>query len=98
MSGSAIQQHPNAAWRDLDGEVVIISPQDSVLHELNETASFIWKHATGEKSAEEIAVLLAEEFEVDPATAAADTQELVQHLLGKQLLVCASADDRSTRE
>lgn len=85
------QQHPNAAWRELQGEVVVISPEDSVLHELNETASFIWRHATGEHTAEEIAGRMADEYEVDRATALADACELVNHLEQRKLLVCAEA-------
>mgnify|MGYP001608224643 CR=1 FL=1 len=82
------QQHPNAAWREVEGQVVIISPEDSVLHELNETASFIWKQATGEHTAEEIARRMADEFNVDGETALADACELVNHLEQKKLLVC----------
>lgn len=83
------KQHPNAAWREVEGEVVIISPEDSVLHELNATASFIWKQATGEISTEEISERLAGEFEVSDETALADTRELVQYLTDKKLLVPA---------
>lgn len=79
-------QNPLAAWREIDGVVVVISPEDSVLHELNPTAGFIWKHATGERTAEEIARLLADEFEVDAATALADTRELIAELAAKKLL------------
>jgi len=84
-------QHPNAAWREVDGEVVIISPEDSVLHELNETASFIWKHATGDLRAEEIAGQLASEFDVNGETALLDTCELVNHLEQQKLLCIAEA-------
>jgi len=79
-------QNPLAAWREIDGVVVVISPEDSVLHELNPTAGFIWKHATGERTAEEIAVLLAAEYDVDAPTALADTRELIAELAGKKLL------------
>ena len=79
--------HPNAAWREIDGEVVIISPEDSVLHELNETASFIWKQATGELTGRQIAERLAEEYDVEPSAALADAAELLDHLERKNLLV-----------
>lgn len=79
-------QHPLAAWREIDGAVVIISPHDSVLHELNETAGFIWKQATGRLTVEEIAALLAQEFDVDEAAALADTRALLAELAGKRLL------------
>ena len=85
------RQHPNAAWREVEGSVVIISPEDSVLHELNETASFIWKRATGEHSVPQIAAQLAAEFEVDAATAEHDTAELLEQFTNKRLLA-AEAD------
>jgi len=87
-------QNPLAAWREIEGVVVIISPEDSVLHELNPTASFIWKHSTGERTAEEIARLLAEEFEVDFPTAVADTCELLQELQRRNLLQITAAEVR----
>lgn len=79
-------QNPLAAWREIDSVVVVISPEDSVLHELNPTAGFIWKHSTGERTTEEIARLLADEFEVEVATALADTRELIAELAAKKLL------------
>ena len=79
-------QNPLAAWREIDGIVVVISPEDSVLHELNPTAGFIWKRATGERTTEEIARLLADEYEVDVATALADTREMIAELAAKKLL------------
>ncbi len=82
-------QNPLAAWRELEGQVVIMSPEDSVLHELNETASFIWKRANGERCIEEIASELSAEFEVDQATALLDTQALLSELFAKRLLADA---------
>ncbi|MCL4523106.1 MAG: PqqD family protein [Acidobacteria bacterium] len=79
-------QNPLAAWREIDGVVVVISPEDSILHELNPTAGFIWKHATGERTTEEIARLLADEYEVDAVTALADTRDMLAELAAKKLL------------
>jgi hypothetical protein len=90
-------QNPVAAWRELEGEVVIISPEDSVLHELNSTGSFIWKHADGRRSVEEIARLLAAEFAVDQATALADTRALVAELCEKRLLLADASATEAPR-
>lgn len=78
--------NPMLAWREIEGEVVIISPEESMLHELNQTASFIWKQLDGKRTMEEIARLLAQEFEVPVEQALADTEELVAQLQEKQLL------------
>ena len=79
-------QNPQAAWREIDGVVVVISPTDSVLHELNSTGSFIWKQANGERTVEEIAAQVAEEFDVSAEVALADTRAFLEMLAEKKLL------------
>lgn len=78
--------NPQLAWREIEGRVVVISPEDSMVHELNETASFIWKHADGTRSVGEIANLLSLEFRVEPAQAKLDTEELLRMLAQKGLV------------
>lgn len=85
MNGN-ITFNPRLAWREIEGRVVVISPEDSVVHELNETASFIWKHADRGRSVNEIANLLSLEFRVEASQARSDTEELVQMLLQKGLV------------
>ena len=87
ISGCAWTKNPALAWREIDGQTVIISPADSVLHQLNETGSFIWKRLDGKHSTGAIAALLAEEYEVAPEVARADTEALVEKLYAQQLLV-----------
>jgi hypothetical protein len=82
-----LMHNPLAAWTEIDGEIVVISPQDSVLHELNGTGSFIWRHVDGQRSAGDIAGLMASEFEVTPEQARADTDEFIAYLVEKKLLV-----------
>jgi hypothetical protein len=86
-------QNPNLAWREIDGEVVIISPEDSVVHELNATATFLWKHMDGPRTVTELARMLAQEFDVDLETAQADTFELLSSLRQTRLLIAASNGD-----
>ena len=84
-------RNPNLAWREIEGEIVIISPQDSQVHELNETAGVIWKHADGATTLEEIAADVATEFEVDVNDARADIIEMIRLLREKQLLLDSSS-------
>jgi hypothetical protein len=84
-----IVRNPKLAWREVDGEMVIISPEDSQVHELNETASLIWKHADG-RSLEEIAERISTEYEVSLEAARADIGELVTTLEQKQLVFVAT--------
>lgn len=81
------QRNPLLAWREIDGETVIISPVESVMHELNDTGSFVWRHADGQHSAAQIAELLAEEYEVTLAKALEDSEALLADLAQRKLLV-----------
>jgi len=58
------QPASNLPWRELDGEVFAITPDDGVLHTLNETASFIWGLIDGKRSLGEIETQVLDEFEV----------------------------------
>jgi hypothetical protein len=84
------QRNPALAWREIDDETVIISPTESVMHELNETGSFLWKNIDGRRTAAELAALLAAEYEVTPGAALADTEALLQQLGSSKLLVPAA--------
>ncbi len=83
------QKNPALAWREIDDETVIISPTENVMHELNDTGSFLWKNIDGRRTAAELAALLAAEYEVTPGAALADTEALLQQLVSSKLLVPA---------
>jgi hypothetical protein len=85
------QKNPGLAWREIDDETVIISPNDSVMHELNDTGSFLWKNIDGKKSATELAELLVENYEVTPDIALSDTQALLEEMSSRKLVVTVPA-------
>jgi hypothetical protein len=85
------QKNPSLAWREIDDETVIISPGESVMHELNDTGSFVWKNIDGHRKAEDLAALLVEQYEVTLETALADTRSLLEELSKRKLLVPGEA-------
>jgi hypothetical protein len=85
------QKNPALAWREIDDETIVISPNDSVMHELNDTGSFLWKNIDGKKSAEELAGLLVENYEVTPDVALSDTQALLEEMSSRKLVVTVPA-------
>ena len=94
MSASASvswQKNPALAWREIDNETVIISPNDSVMHELNDTGSFLWKNIDGKKSTAELAELLIQSYEVAPDVALSDTQSLLEEMSARKLVVTLPA-------
>jgi len=88
MSG-LITRNPKLAWREIGGETVIISPEDSQVHELNETASLIWKHAEG-KTLQEVAERVSSVYEISVEAARADIDALVTAWQQKQLVFLAT--------
>ncbi|HUC55181.1 MAG TPA: PqqD family protein [Candidatus Cybelea sp.] len=80
------QKNPELAWREIDDQTVIISPNDSVMHELNDTGSFLWKNIDGIKSVGELAELLVENYEVTPHVALSDTQALLEEMSSRKLV------------
>jgi len=81
------QKNPALAWREIDDETVIISPGESVMHELNDTGSFVWRNIDGHRTAEDLAALLVEQYDVTREVALADTFALLEELSSRKLLV-----------
>jgi len=91
------QKNPALAWREIDEATVIISPNDSVMHELNDTGSFLWKNIDGHRSATDLASLLADSYEVTSDVALADTQSLLEEMFSRKLLMPVPATDGESR-
>ena len=101
------RRHPDLAWRNWDGEVVILAPaghdpaapdllRDGAEHDLNPVGSRIFELADGTRTLLKIAQQLVDEFEVDPATAEADACAFVADLVQKRLLLLDPAPPGTT--
>jgi hypothetical protein len=87
-------QNPLAAWRVYEGEAVIVSPEDSMLHTLNAVGTFIWEAADGRTALEAIVDRVVDTFEVDHATATRDAAAFIDELTRKGLLTLLPAPSR----
>lgn len=85
------RRNSKVAWREIDGDIVIISPEDSSVHELNETAGAFWRNADGKRDINEIARNLAAAYDAPEGTVLADIEELVAELCSKKLLIVEKA-------
>src|SRR5437879_3210380 len=75
------------AARLLGGEMMIMSSRDSALFSLNEVASVIWQAADGVTPLAEIVERrVCAEFDVEPAVALRDAEELVDELARQGIL------------
>jgi hypothetical protein len=81
MSPVYIARVKEVAARSIGGEMMIMFARDSTLFDLNETATAIWQAADGVTPLAEIVQRsLCAQFEVDPAAALRDAEELVEGL------------------
>jgi hypothetical protein len=87
---SRIPTHdPQTAARVFSGEAVIITPAENTVRMLNTVGSRVWELADGTRTVDEIAGVLAAEFDVDPAQAQDSTAGFVDELAAKGLLAFA---------
>ena len=61
----------------VEGEKVVLDRQGGMIHQLNQTASFIWDWCDGKSTVADITNQLAEAFDVDPKTSLKDVAAIV---------------------
>jgi hypothetical protein len=78
--------HADTASRVFSGEAVVITPAQNTLRMFNRAGSRIWELMDGERSIEEIAVVLSQEYQVEPEEALASVLRFTDELHGKGLV------------
>ena len=84
-------QNPLAAWRVYDGEAVIVSPQDSTLHTLNEVGTLVWEAADGRTPVAAIVARLCSQYDVATPDAERDVEAFVERLRERGLITLLDA-------
>ncbi len=80
-------RNPKAAARVVDGEAVLVSSENGMLHSLNDVGTFIWSRMDGRTDLAAIATSLMAEYDVDRETAYADVESFCQALVEKKLVL-----------
>ena len=76
----------DTAHQMIDGEAVVITPGQMMVHVLNTVGSRIWDLANGKRNIQDIARILAKEFDVSYETALDDVVEFTGELAGNEIL------------
>jgi hypothetical protein len=87
-------QNPQAAWRVYDGEAVIVSPEDSTLHTLNEVGTLVWEAADGRTPLAAIVARVCAQYDVDARAAERDVDAFVERLREQRLITVLDAPAR----
>lgn len=67
-------------------EMLVLDRGSGLVHQLNRTATYIWKQCNGQYTPTEIAAQLCEAFEVDQETAFIDVVQALRELQALSLL------------
>lgn len=78
---------PQTASRVIDGEAVIILPQENEVKVLNKVGSRIWELLDGKKSINQLAVDIAGEFDVPFETTLQDITLFIEELDTKRMII-----------
>ena len=86
LTAEILQKSNVTPWQEMDDQVLVLMPKQNTVHELNTTASFLWKNIDGELSTDDLANLLVDEFDVNLDTAKNDMQEFVTEMKAQGLV------------
>jgi hypothetical protein len=78
--------NPAVVGRLVEGEAVIVLPEQGQVKVLNEVGARIWALADGTRTLRQIATALGDEYEVDQAQAEADVLDFVAQLAERGII------------
>jgi hypothetical protein len=76
-----VKRNPKIEEAPLQGELMLFDPASSKFFVLNRSMAFVWRQCEGDRSAEEMAAALVEEFSgVDVAAATTEVKQAIDSL------------------
>lgn len=81
-----VRRGSKTASRIVEGEAIIFTPQDSMIHSMNEVGTRIWELLEQEKTIEEIVKVICKEYEVEEKKAEQDIMEFIETLHNKEIV------------
>jgi hypothetical protein len=80
-------RHQAAAWRRMEGEMILLQPEEQKLCGLNPTGARVWDLVDGARSAGDIAGAIASEFGREATEVLGDVLAFLGELERRQLVV-----------
>lgn len=88
------RKSPGTASRIIDGEAVIVLPQEGLARILNPSGSRIWELLDGNRTAGDIAETISGEFEISKQKACEDVRVFLQELENKKMVLISDEPAR----
>ena len=87
---------PKTAFRVMDGEAVVVIPEDNEVKILNEVGSRVWELIDGNRDITKITSLICNEFDISHETAREDIMKFIDELYHKKMVILL--DSPNTQE
>jgi hypothetical protein len=97
LDGLRLKRRTGIQSRLVEGELIVLDREHDLIHQFNKTATFIWEHCDGQRSAADIANAVCENFDVDERTAVKEVLETLERLHDLELMG-DDQPDRPTRK
>jgi len=88
-----VRRSDNAVGRIIDGEVVVLVPEDAMLHALGGCGSRIWEIIETESSITGISKIICDEYDVESARAEAEVADFIHSLKKLNLVEIVTAEN-----
>jgi hypothetical protein len=89
MSDARWRRDVRLPFQEIQGQAVVVVPARRELHELDETATFLWAELAKERTVAQLVEALCGEFDVEAGVAEADVREFLGGLEERGLAVRA---------
>lgn len=87
MPSTAIEVNPDLSQREIEGELLLLTPNDDVLYTLNGSGRLVWERIGRGIGLEDVAAELASVYDIPVDTARADVAAFVSELESKGVLL-----------
>lgn len=82
-----LKQHEDTASRIIEGEAIVLTPANGMLHTLNSVGTRIWELANGKRDVSDIIDKLTEDFDAEKNKIKEDAIHFIEDLVHKKMLV-----------
>ena len=81
-----VKRSDAAIWRVIDGDAVLLIPEEAALHALTGCGSRVWELIEGETTVSNIVDRICAEYEVEPETARYEVTDFIHKLIAMNLV------------
>jgi len=87
MLNMYVSKNKEIAYRVIEDEAIILTPEDGMLHNLNPVATVIFESANGKRQVKDIIGKICEEFDIEERVAHRDCLNFIEDLVHKKMLI-----------